>query len=1010
MLEFALQQTPMRFGLAEGVDPHQVPFGTLVTAENACWDRSGRIQKRRGISTLIASILGGGSITSASRLVVRGTELALTNGTNLYSYTSSGWIDRGRHPEIGLDWATSVDTVTGVATSDLAVLSNGQAVEAWVSGDPASNAALGTLYYQIRDTTTGTVITSPTLISVSVVYGFRIVSSGNMWVILFATAAGALKCLTSTGLITLQTDALVSAYPGAYYNAIDACVIGTDFVVAYPMAVGNIRLLRYSIATTPVQAATAQIVGEAMYSIAIAGGFNESLYLAWANGSTLRVVTASPSTLVLSSAVATADAAYTGITLAMARESSTSALLLYASPAQAGNTKSISISSMGSRTTGQTNYFLRPVSRPFAIGSRFYCVLVTETLGTSFFGYPLTTSETFLADVTLVAAGTDPYRLVGKIDALVGGAWAWGFVSSPIAVSSTLTTVPVGYQSTISAERGGVRQGVKYVRCTTGASLPADMWRNIQVGPEAYLTAGVLTSYDGSECLGYGWPHGPYVDPPNTAASAVGGSMATGSYLYSVTAERRSGVGVLHRAPVAFFYSVAVTGPTGKVTLGIVAASLGHSTKNPGHFPVYRSTVGGLTPQRIAFEPSYMTLIDSGLGYPATLIDTAADANIGSSTYNLAKRPALYTVGGELEDTQPPSCLTLAAFQSRMWLVLGDGRTVAFSKDANANPGVAPGFYPTNSIQFDRTVTALCAMDDKLIAFAADTFWFVIGEGPAPNGNGATYQVGVVQTDVGCISPRSVVSLPTGLMFQSSRGLHHLSRKLDVTFHGRPIKDQLAAYPNITSAVLVAAKNEVRWTANTTDGTAGIVLVYNYVEDQWSTSKYTVGGVYGAPIADACMWNGVWTFVTPSGTVCTESSTSYLDGTTWVPLTLETAWVAAGGPLAYQAVRNFALEGIANSNHDLAISVGFDNEVAYIQTRAFLAGSSVTSIGPLESCEISIGTRRKCQAIRFRILDATPTSPGTYPVGTGQGPSFDMLGIEVGMMKGFVAKATSKTG
>lgn len=1010
-LEWTIQQAPMRFGLAEGIDPHQVPFGTLVTAENVCWDRSGQLRKRFGVTALTTSISGGGSLASIGRLIVRGTELAITTGSKLYSYNSSGWIDRGRHPEIGLDWSTSIDTVTGVASCDTTVLSNGLAVEAWVNGDPAGNAHLGTLFYQIRDTATDTILTAPTQIATSVVTGFRIVSTGTTWVIVYATSAGALRSYTSTGITTLQTDVKHSSYPGAYYNNIDACVIGTDFVVVYPTNAGDIKIRRYSIATTPVLAATGTISTEAVVSISICGAAGEYLYVAWGNSTNLRFASADPSTMTPTAA--STLTAFVGESLSMIRNTSTTCLILFSTPLNGGIMRTFEVSNAGAVFNGQYNQFMRPISRPFNIttplGQRTYCIIATEIFSTSFFGFPIATSETFLVDVTRDSTSSEPYRLVGKIDALVGGVYAWGFVTSANTISSTLTTVAVPYQSQISAERGAIRQGIRYVRCTTGAALPADMWRNIQIGPEAYFAAGVLTGYDSFEALGYGWASGPNIDPPNTVASAAGGTMATGTYLYAVTAERRSNVGILHRSPVSSSYSVAVTGPTGSVTVGVVPARLGHSTSNPGHFPFYRTIVNGSVPQRIAFEPADMTIVDTLLNTsPTTIVDTRSDATVGGGTYALSTRPALYTVGGELEDIQPPSCLTLTLFQSRMWMVAGDGRTVWFSKDPNANPGTAPGFYPTNSIQFDRDVTALCAMDDKLVVFAANTFWCVFGEGPAPNGDGSTYTVGAVQTDVGCTNPRSVVSTPIGVVFQSARGLHLLSRKLEVAWLGRPIKDQLAAYPNITSAVLVAAKNEIRWTANNTGGTAGIVLVYNYVEDQWSTFKYTLGGVYGAPIADACMWNDTYTFATSTGAVYTES-TSYLDGSTWIPLTIETAWIPAGGPLAYQSVRNFAVEGTSNTNHDLTISVGFDNSASYAQTRSFAAASAVTTAGPLQA-QISIGTRRKCQSIRFKIQDASPTGSPAPPVGTGQGPSFDTIGIEVGLMKGFAAKPAANRG
>ena len=88
MLDFQLVQAPFRFGVDEGTDPKQVPFGTLLTAQNVVWEKSGRLQKRQGTTTLTTSVVDDGSISSASRLITRGSELALTNGSKIYSYTS----------------------------------------------------------------------------------------------------------------------------------------------------------------------------------------------------------------------------------------------------------------------------------------------------------------------------------------------------------------------------------------------------------------------------------------------------------------------------------------------------------------------------------------------------------------------------------------------------------------------------------------------------------------------------------------------------------------------------------------------------------------------------------------------------------------------------------------------------------------------------------------------------------------------------------------------------------
>jgi len=104
----------------------------------------------------------------------------------------------------------------------------------------------------------------------------------------------------------------------------------------------------------------------------------------------------------------------------------------------------------------------------------------------------------------------------------------------------------------------------------------------------------------------------------------------------------------------------------------------------------------------------------------------------------------------------------------------------------------------------------------------------------------------------------------------------------------------------------------------------------------------------------------------------------------------------ATGPLNYQSVRTFQLDGVSMSAHGLDISVGFNGDTSYAQGPAsFSEGlSTVTDTGP-SAAKVSIGTRRKCRSIRFKIEE---TLPAVY--GTGQGAIWSTMGIEVGVKKG----------
>lgn len=1011
MLDFQLVQAPFRFGVDEGNDPKQVPFGTLLTAQNVVWLKSGRLQKRFGVSAISSSIVGGGSLSSAERLIVRGDELALVDGTNLYSYTASGWVNKGEVPEAGIEWSTWLDDVRGVRSFDVARLSNGQIVQAWVDGSPTDILADGGLSYRILDGTTGAVVSGPTSLSTDAGYKIRVLASGTDWVILW-NEGGDLKAATSGGTTTLQTDAETIVR----YMGLDACVIGSEFVVAYALSGAGVQLRRYSFASTPALQASDTITGETAVlvgSISIAGASGETLYIAYSDGSNSRVrfAAADPSTLAQTVAPTTVETGgLINVTLGTVRTSASTCMVLYSyqSTTQAGGVmKSASITNAGTVTTGATSYMTRLLCRPFALNSRYY-VLASTFINTEAVT-EATSGETFLIEASLDTSTYSAVREVGKVDWLVGGYWVAGFASEVLSVSSTQVILPSPFTAEAPAtsrrrlpNQMGViiRQGARNVSVTVGASMPEDMWRSVSIGQETYFAAGTLASYDGAEVLGYGWSHPLYVDVDSTAASTSGGFMASGDYIYNVSGERRSAVGVLHRAPSGIPFSVEVTGPTASVSLAVVPLSIGASTIQPGLIPLFRTVVDGTVPQRLTMDPVEGLLYNAPTSQPLTFTDGSPDTDIApniSAIVPLSSRPALYTQGGELEDTQPPSMVTVNLYRSRLFGILGDRHTVAFSKNHDSNPGVAPGFHPQQSFYFNDRLRGLAVLDERQFAFSEMGIYYFAGDGPAPNGDDSDYGTPQkLQTDVGCTNARGLVSTPMGIMFVAgtypNTEIHLLDRQLSVQWVGKRVQDLLDAYPKVTSAVLVSEHNQVRFSCQADDGLTGIVIVYDYTENQWSHF------VYGdsLPIADATMFRGVYTFATTSGAVYQEDSTTYLDAGSWVTAKLETAWIHANGPISYQAIRNFQIDGISVTAHGLSVSVGFDGNETYQQGPSAVAEgvSGVTSPG-LQRVRVSIGTRRKCGSIRFKVEDSEPDT-----LGTGQGAIWSSMGIEAGVNSG----------
>lgn len=1030
MLDFQLQQMPFRFGLAEGVDPRQAPPGTLLTAENVVWKQSGRLEKRFGTAALVATIIGGGSIVAASRLFARGSELCLIDGERLYAYSPAiaSWKDVGGVPEVGLTWSPLTDSASGVKATDAALSAAGLLVHAWVTGDSTDTVTAGNLFVQVLDRVTGAVVIQPAHLDNSVT-GVRVHVIGTSAYLVYRTDAGVINGWTLDLTVpeigvagtTLRSDCLET-------SGWDSVVIGTTIVVAYEHTAAAPKLVLHSFDTALAAVASGDVAseaGSAFLSIGLAGADGEQIFVAYYTHSSqeVRFATVDPSTLAEVTAPATVEAVQCR-TVTVGRYDATSAVIAYrtrASDASRTSTRRIIANGTSNITTARGTWYSKPCGRPFMIGSRCYLAICEEAAS----GYTsaFTGANTYLVEVEVGSTGSAasnaiPHRYIGKIDMLTGASPVdFEPPPSPMVVSDTEAAFPSFFLASVPTGFETWRTGLRLVSATVGSSHPADAWRSVTYGSNAFFSAGVLSAYDGRSTFDYGFAAGPSIFS-NTASSPLGAIVA-GDYLYATSLEYPSATGLLYRSPpavVAVPVTVAVT-PTREtfVVFGTTLSSkqnvaTGFSTDSARTvlLPFYRSTVGGSELQRLTVDPTYNWLQNDPLQSALNFVDTRADADIDGLGTALASRPALYTTGGILEDYSPVANVTMFGHVDRLWTLAGDERTWWYSKSFQDDLGVAPGFHPQLRISFDERQTAGATMDNKAVFFSESGVRFMEGVGPAPNGQNSDFQTpSVIQSDVGCVNARSVVGMPDGIMFLSARGLYLLTRGLELVWIGRAIKETLASFPNVTSAVLVAKHNQVRFTCNSVDGASGIVLVFDYVEKQWSTAKYSDGATYGCPIADACMWGGAWTFVTPTGTVYQESATSYLDaGTAWVPMTIETAWIAAAGPLAFQSVRAFSLHGTSHTDHDLTVSVGFNSEASYPQVVHIQAESAVTRVG-VEECEISIGTRRKCATIRFKVADALP-SAGT--LGTGRGPALDMMGIEVGIKRGFAGQPATRKG
>ena len=402
----------------------------------------------------------------------------------------------------------------------------------------------------------------------------------------------------------------------------------------------------------------------------------------------------------------------------------------------------------------------------------------------------------------------------------------------------------------------------------------------------------------------------------------------------------------------------------------------------------------------------YRSFIDHG--QDLTVADTSLPVNTDKLTD--AGGEILYTISGEIEAVIPEGARLAAYANDRIWLAgFYRAERLAYSKKITPEGANMQKIAPEFNEGFvliapaGAAITALSAMDDKVVAFTKDRVYVVAGDGPDATGQNNTFSaLTLVSSDSGCIESRSTVSFPGGVMFQGDSGIQLLTRGLSIQFVGQPIRDITKQYPVITSAVNVPEKTQVRFTATTTDGTSGVVIVYDHRVDQWMYWSVESVAVAGIPFVGAAMHKGEYYAVQSDGTLWKEDTATWKDevDNIYYQMNVKTAWLQAAQQSGWQRVyRATALcENKALMNLQMNVLNDFDSATSQI---ASWDDTVIATFPELPRMQPMIHIKRQqCQAIQLEISDRTPTAGAGAT--TGEGFTIAGFSLEVGIKRGMV--------
>ncbi len=481
--------------------------------------------------------------------------------------------------------------------------------------------------------------------------------------------------------------------------------------------------------------------------------------------------------------------------------------------------------------------------------------------------------------------------------------------------------------------------------------------------------------------------------------------MTAQQYFYQAVYEWTDNQGNIHRSAPSIPVSVTTTGSTSFNQINVPTLRLTYKTANPVKIAIYRWS----TAQENYYQVTSIAspLLNNPLIDSVSYVDTLSDAQILGNSL-------IYTTGGVIENIGAPATAITTLFKSRLFLVDSEDKNLLwFSKQViEAVPVEMSDLFtkyiaPTTSAQgATGPITALSAMDDKLIIFKKDAIYYITGTGPDNTGSNDDFSEPVfITSTVGCANPLSIVFSPRGLMFQSDKGIWLLGRDLSTSYIGADVEQFNASV--VQSAVNVPATNQVRFTLST-----GETLMFDYYYSQWAT-------FIGVPAISSTLFQGFHTYINSFGQVYQESPGTYLDGSRPVLMSFTTSWINTAGLQGFMRAYQLYLLGVYYSPHKLNVSVAYDYNPSPTQTSVIIpknyaapwggeqlwgSGSAWGGPGNIEQWRVFLA-HQKCESLQISVTETYDAS-----IGAAAGAGFTLSGMNlvVGMKSGYPRLSAAK--
>lgn len=920
----SLQKQNININFSQGIDtktdPFQIQMGKFNSLQNSVFDKAGRLTKRNGYTALTQLP----DSTTKYLTTFNGNLTAIGDNIRAYSDSNAKWVDKGSFQSLSLSTIPAVRGSTYQGQADSVTTANGLSCIAYTDFVPSGGSVVAIPKYAVVDSITGQNIIPPTeLDDADPDYGTpRVFLLGGYFIILYTTQPTNYQLEYIA--VSIADPSIVSSpvvisndYTPASTLAFDGVVSADRLYVAYNTTAGGQSIKATYIGTTlglPIVATTFATEIATMFSMTT-DETNPSSPIIYVN----YFDAASQDAKVLAvdfnlNQVLAPTLMWTGLDALNIASSATGGVCTafyeidndYTYSATATHyIRSLTVTQGG--IVGTPEVTARSVglaSKAFRYGDYVYYLAAYDSdFQPSYFL------------MKFIAAGT-PSEVAGKLAYSNGGGYLELGLPN-ISLNGTVVSIPYLYKALVQAinRTQGVADATG-VYSQLGINLvkfdfePAFI-NTSEIGSNLNLSGGFISMYDGISLTEQGFFL--YPDSLDSTIINSGGSITQQQYFYIATYEWIDNQGnVFRSAPsLPLSVNVGVGGGSASVDLDIPTLRLTHKLDNPVQIVLYRWSTAQQTYYQVT---SIIAPILNDVSVDSiTYTDTASDASILGNNI-------LYTTGGVIENISPPGSDIMTLFDNRLWLVDSEDRNLLwFSKIVvEATPVemsdlltryIAPSASSEGSTG---PITALAPMDDKLIVFKENALGYITGTGPDITGVNSQYtEFTLINSVVGCSNSQSIVITPTGLMFQSNKGIWLLSRNLDVQYIGAPV-ESLTTNATVLSAFNVPATNQVRFTMDT-----GITLMYDYYFNQWGTFTRV-------PALSSTIYENLHTYVNSYGQVLQETPGVYLDNTSPVLMNFTTGWINFAGIQGFQRFYEMYFLGQYLSPFKLNTQIAYD--------------------------------------------------------------------------------------